>query len=205
MGEYSTGMGYRGITNSVAYELNLYTGYTRGTIVQTDGTVGTTTDGKSFNSTSPVDIGSGDYISVTLRYDAAAHTLTETLTDQTNPTKTYSRTYSGINIQSKVGGTTAYVGFTGGTGDTIYATQTIKDFMLTYDTRGYTSGTMSATDITLYATGTNGGIGNTNMVNLKSSSKGQAITVTAQANDGYINLQQTDAGYGWNEGLILSK
>jgi len=199
LGGSGRSLGYGGITNSVAYELNLYTPNTRGTNFKTDGTTGT------YNATGNVNIASGQIIRVTLRYDAAAQTLTETLTDQSSPPNTYTKTYTGINIQSKVGGKpTAYVGFTGGTGNA-YATQVIRDFTLTYDAYDTpTSGTMSATDVTLYATGTNGGIGNFNKLNLISSSKGQAITVTAQANDGNINLAQTDAGYGWNEGLILS-
>ena len=205
LGVYSTGMGYRGMTNSVAYQLNLYSTYTRGTTVKTDGTVGDTAN--SFNPTTPVDIGLGHYISVNLRYDAAAHTLTETLTDQNDPVniKTYSKIYSNINIQNSVGNKpTAYMGFTGGTGN-LTSDQFIYDFRLIYDDGGQGfDGRLTATDVTLYATGTNGAIGNTyKPLDLLSSSEGHAITVTAQANDGAIFLNQWDAG--GNEGLILSK
>jgi hypothetical protein len=206
LGGNAAKLGYVGITNSVSYQLNVTNGtWPKGTNFRTDGTTGPYPGG--YNVTGDVDIASGQYISVTLRYDKAAQTFTETLTDTSSPPNTYTKTYTGINIQSTVGGkTTAYMGFTGATGGG-YATQSIRDFKLSYDDAGDTSGTLSATDITLYATGINGGggIGNTNKLNLKSSSKGQAITVTAQANDGYIALSQSDAGYGWNEGLILSK
>jgi len=127
LGGVGAQLGYVGITNSVAYELNLYTNNTRGTNFKTDGTVGT------YNATGGVNIGSGQYISVNLRYDAAAQTFTETLTDTSSPPNTYTKRYDGINIQSKVGGKpTAYMGFTGGTGSS-YATQSIYDFQLTYD------------------------------------------------------------------------
>jgi hypothetical protein len=45
----------------------------------------------------------------------STQTLTETLTD-TNTSATFSTTYTGINLASLIGGSNAFVGFTGGTG-----------------------------------------------------------------------------------------
>ena len=139
LGDNAYELGYGGttqtqITNSVSYQLNLTTGFTRGTNFRNGGSTGGYTGG--YNATGNVNIGSGQNIQVTLRYDAAAQTFTETLTDQSSPPNTYTKTYTGINIQSTVGGkTTAYMGFTGATGGG-YATQSIRDFKLTYDDAG---------------------------------------------------------------------
>jgi Legume lectin domain len=73
----------------------------------------------------PVDLADGDPIRVTLVYDGAAFTLSETLTDLANPLLTYSLTRS-ADIQSVVG-TTGFVGFTGATGGA-FSKQLISDF-----------------------------------------------------------------------------
>jgi len=69
----------------------------------------------------------GDPIQFMITYDATAHTLSETLVDTVSPTTTYSHTFTGIDIASQVGGSSAYVGFTGGDGG-LTSTQTISDF-----------------------------------------------------------------------------
>jgi hypothetical protein len=56
---------------------------------------------------------SGDIFNVHMTYDGT--TLKWTVTDANNPSQTFS-TSQAINIPSTVGGNTAYVGFTGGTG-----------------------------------------------------------------------------------------
>jgi hypothetical protein len=76
-------------------------------------------------ATDPVDLADGDPIRVTLTYDGTAHTLTETLTNLTNPLFTYSLTRS-ADIQGVVG-SIGYVGFTGATGGA-YSNQLISDF-----------------------------------------------------------------------------
>src|SRR5262249_10163761 len=58
---------------------------------------------------------------VTLTYDGK--TLTETITDTTIPKHTFTTSYP-VDIPAQVGGKTAHVGFTGGTGAT-WATQDI--------------------------------------------------------------------------------
>ncbi|HEX3999112.1 MAG TPA: autotransporter-associated beta strand repeat-containing protein [Pirellulales bacterium] len=76
-------------------------------------------------NTSPVNIGSGDPINVVISYDGSS-TLTETLTD-TVTSQTFSQTYTGQNLQSILGSSTAYLGFTGGTGGN-NALQTVTNF-----------------------------------------------------------------------------
>ncbi len=68
-----------------------------------------------------VNLHSGDIFKVHLNYDGT--TLTMTITDTVNPTQTFTTAWT-INIPSTVGGNTAYVGFTGGTGGST-ATQEI--------------------------------------------------------------------------------
>ena len=59
-----------------------------------------------------INLHSGDYINATLTYNGT--TLTMTLTDAIT-LATWSQSFT-INIPAIVGGNTAYVGFTGGTG-----------------------------------------------------------------------------------------
>jgi hypothetical protein len=63
-------------------------------------------------SSTGIDLHSGDTMAVQLVYDGT--TLTMTITD-TVTQATYTTSFT-INIPSTVGGNTAYVGFTGGTG-----------------------------------------------------------------------------------------
>jgi hypothetical protein len=64
---------------------------------------------------SGINLTSGDVFRSTITYDGS--TLSETLTD-TATGATYSKSYSGVNLPSLVAGTTAFVGFGAGTGDT---------------------------------------------------------------------------------------
>ena len=136
---YGEGLGVGGslIQPSVAYEINVYNGPTQGTNFVTDGSTGT------YNATGAVNVASGDPINVMLVYDAAAQTLTEFLVDATTGSD-YTHTYTGINLPSTLGGSTAILGFTGGSGG--YAsTQTIGNFSFT---PGITYGTaLSATQL----------------------------------------------------------
>jgi hypothetical protein len=60
-----------------------------------------------------VNLRSGDIFKVHMSYDGT--TLTMTITDTVNTTQTFTTSWA-INIPGTVGGNTAYVGFTGGTG-----------------------------------------------------------------------------------------
>ena len=109
------------ITPAVGVVFNIYNGHIQSStnlVYHTSGGSNNNTngDGGSGNtSTSPVNIVSGDPIKVQLTYNAAAQTLTELLTDQTN-NNTFTDTYAGVNFQSMLNSTTGYVGFTGSTG-----------------------------------------------------------------------------------------
>ncbi len=69
---------------------------------------------------------SGDPIDVTLTYDATAATLTAVLTDFVTGAA-FTQTYTGIDLATQVGGTTAYLGFTGADGG-VSSIQTISNF-----------------------------------------------------------------------------
>ena len=62
---------------------------------------------------SGVDLHSGDVMEVAISYDGATFLLS--ITD-TSTQATFTKSYSNVNIQGLVGGGSAYVGFTGGTG-----------------------------------------------------------------------------------------
>jgi hypothetical protein len=131
LGGYGSGLGYAPepsdqvkIVNSVGLEVNIYN-FTGGpgTYLATQGTSGL----GNYLSTNPVNFNTGDPIRFTITYNAIAHTLKETLVDTDSPTTTYKHTFTGIDIASQVGGSSAYVGFTGGVGG-ITSTQTISNF-----------------------------------------------------------------------------
>ena len=107
----------------MAYEINVYAPNTIGTSIQANGTTG------GYTTTDPVNEASGDPISVILLYDATGLTLTEILTDTANGS-TFTRTSAlPADIATLVGGTTAFFGFSGGTGGA-QSLQTISNFGL---------------------------------------------------------------------------
>lgn len=133
LGGDSAGLGYQDIQKSVAVKFNFYNYENEGsdsTGIYTDGEppVLPTTD----ISSSGIQLGSGDSIQAKITYDGT--TLTLTLLDLvTNDTFTMSQA---INIPQVVGGNTAYVGFTGGTGG-LSASQKILTW--TYSTQTVTA------------------------------------------------------------------
>jgi hypothetical protein len=141
LGNYRGGLGYGinhnggtggGIGNSVAVKFDIYSNSGEGsdsTGVFTDGAAPTSPD---VNLTpSGIVLSSGDTISAQLVYNGT--TLTLNLTD-TVTNKTFTHAFT-INIPSTVGGNTAYVGFTGGTGGST-AIQNIKTWTFTSGTTG---------------------------------------------------------------------
>ena len=87
----------------------------------------------NFNGTNAgVDLSSGDPIQVSITYNGTQHTLTETLTDPTssNAPNTFTYTFYGIDYNAILGGTSAFVGFTGGTGG-LNANQQVSNFSFT--------------------------------------------------------------------------
>jgi len=113
LGGNSAGLGYQDIPKSVAVKFNFYDfqgGGADSTGVYTNGQppITPTTD----ISQSGIQLNSGDSIQAQLDYDGSMLTL-KLLDLITNKTFTMSQA---INIPQIVGGNTAYVGFTGGTG-----------------------------------------------------------------------------------------
>ncbi len=120
IGANGAAMGYTGITPSAAVEFNIYHGNSVGGIgaaFSTNGIIAHVTP------TGSLDIASGDPINVTLIY-ANGH-VSLMLTDAVAQTSFTMST--NINLPAVVGGSTAYIGFTGGAGGTT-STQTVSNF-----------------------------------------------------------------------------
>jgi autotransporter-associated beta strand protein len=137
-------LGYQGINNSFAFEMNVFANNTVGIATRSSGSTPITgspyTPTTNTTGASP-NLASGDPIAVSLNYNGATTAMTETLTDTTT-LASYTTTLNvssatGSSIASILGGNAFYVGFSGGTGgqDT---TQTITNF-------SFSSGVSSAT------------------------------------------------------------
>lgn len=118
---YSSGGTNPQITPSVGIALNIYGGHVIGTNLLTNGG----NNGVYLDST-PVNPGSGDPINVTIAYNVANSTVTETLVD-TVTNAIFTTQYTNQNLAAILGANTAYVGFSGATGG-LAATQTISNF-----------------------------------------------------------------------------
>jgi autotransporter-associated beta strand protein len=116
-------LGYQGIPNSAAVEFNIYTGQNPPQPVGTNYAVGTT---GQYISSAPVNLASGNPIAITLTYDPTAQTMSETLLDLVTKA-TYSNVFTSVDLQSALGGSTGFVGFTGATGGA-FALQTVNNF-----------------------------------------------------------------------------
>jgi hypothetical protein len=115
-------LGYGSITPSAALEFNLYPNNTVGIALRANGATGA-----PYNPTTPVDFSNGDLIGVSVHYDGG--TLTVTLND-TNQSTSYTTNMNVGSLAEIVGGDTAYVGFTGGTGGSA-ANQAVSNFQFT--------------------------------------------------------------------------
>jgi subtilase family serine protease len=123
LGGIGNGLGYGGITNSLAVELNVYSGdgYSAGYIVLTNGLIGT---GSDFHPTGDINLASGNPINITVNY-ANGQMALKFVDPVAN--KTFSTNLSIGNLTSTVKGETAYVGFTGASG-AVASTQSITNF-----------------------------------------------------------------------------
>ena len=138
LGAPGGGLGYLGIPQSLAIKFDLYNNAGEG-----PDSTGLYTDGAApmvpaFNLTgTPIKLHSGDPFAAHITYDGTDLTLT--LTDSST-LGTWSYSWP-INIPATVGGTTAYVGFTGGTGG-VAATQNITSwtYLPTLSTPNYPAG-----------------------------------------------------------------
>jgi hypothetical protein len=112
-------LGYTGIAgNTLAYEINLYTGNPLGATLATNGATG------GYLPTTPVSLTTTNDILVNLSWNAGV--MTVTLTDQ-HTLATYTTNYNVGSLSALLGGNLAYVGFTGADGG-VASTQTVKNF-----------------------------------------------------------------------------
>jgi hypothetical protein len=124
--------GTPGIAKSVAVKFDLYSNAGEGT-----NSTGSYTNGAS-PTTPAITIGGGvnlhnpDIFHVHMGYDGT--TLTMTITDTANSASTFTTSWP-VNIPSLVGGSTAYVGFTAGTGGYV-AIQDILDWTFVSNSSG---------------------------------------------------------------------
>jgi len=126
-------IGYGGIVDSAAFELNLYTGSSGGSGIQygTNGLTPTTTPPlPPYMPVTPVSLTSADPINVRLAYVNGV--MYSKLTDTTTGA-TYTGSHVYGNLIPIVGSASAYVGFTGGTGS-ITSSQTVSNFVYSYTT-----------------------------------------------------------------------
>lgn len=115
------GMGGTAIAPSVELEIKLWRGL--GIAWRSNGTNG---PNESYKATSPVNVASGRPIDVRLAYDPKTFALAVTLTDQATKVK-FSASYKTLDVLRILGGSTAYVGFTGSTA-TDWSIQEISNF-----------------------------------------------------------------------------
>jgi hypothetical protein len=114
------GLGYFGITPSVALAMNIYSPNTVGIALRTNGTLPSP---GGYSPTTPVNIASGNPIHVSLLYTGSV--LRVTLTDL-NTSSTFTTNYP-VNFSAVLGAETAYVGFTGGDGG-LASTQVVSNY-----------------------------------------------------------------------------
>jgi hypothetical protein len=122
LGQDAGGLGFSGISPSVALTFNLYSGSGVGMAFETNG-LSYAFGGSAYVSTAPVPFNNGDPINVTMTYVGGV--VTVTLMDPYT-LDVYSTNYS-ANLPELLGGHTAYVGFTGGTG-AITSQQQVSNF-----------------------------------------------------------------------------
>ena len=104
----------RSIPRSVAIKFDLFNNVSEGTNTTGMFVNGATPTSPSIDLTSHgIDLHNGDIYRARLVYDGSVLGLT--ITDTNDPTKTFSTNFT-VDIPSTVGGPTAYVGFTAGTG-----------------------------------------------------------------------------------------
>ncbi|HLX61050.1 MAG TPA: C25 family cysteine peptidase [Planctomycetota bacterium] len=131
LGAGGGGFGYENLATSAAVEFNIYTGATggaNGIFLGQNGAIATVAGQNA--SVTPVNLSSGNPIKVTITYaPPPTSTLLVNIVDQTANT-TFSKTYTGVNLQTLVTGSACYVGFTGATGG-VASTQTITGFSYT--------------------------------------------------------------------------
>lgn len=139
-------LGFYGIENSSAFEINIYSGANGGRGIQF-GTNGMTADSPMatppYFPTTPVNIASGHPINVIVYFNQGTYhvQLVDTVSNDS-----FLTTYNQGDMRSVLGADTAYVGFTGATGGE-NAIQTIKNFRFSYTTPPVLSVTNSGANV----------------------------------------------------------
>ena len=118
IGDGGGGLGYVGIAPSVALELNIYSPNTVGFAFRTNSA------GTPYASSSPVILSSGDPIDIGLVYDGA--TLKLNMTNESTLAE-FSTSLPVGDLRVPLGGDTAFVGITAGTG-AVGSQQTVSNF-----------------------------------------------------------------------------
>ncbi|HEV2973330.1 MAG TPA: autotransporter-associated beta strand repeat-containing protein [Pirellulales bacterium] len=192
------GLGYQGITNSVAIELNIWNGALGGvgTALGINGTVPGTIAASNGLTYTPVKwLNDGDPINVSVSYSPTAQTLTETVTDSLVPANTFSTVYTGVNLASVLNGPSAYVGFTGASQNS-QSQQLISNF--SYSLSGGAAGNY-ATNVAVTGSGGTMDLAatvatpNFTMGGL-TTNFGGALTISAQTAPGTLNYGVTFKG-----------
>src|ERR1051326_1674608 len=141
-------LGYFGIENSAAFEMNIYNGANGGIGIQY-GTNGMTADSPTptqpYFSTAPVSLASGKPINVRLYYNQGA--LAVQLVD-TVSNSTYRTTINAGDIPTATHGASALIGFTGATGG-LNSIQKVSNFRFSYTTPPILTVTRSGSNILL--------------------------------------------------------
>jgi hypothetical protein len=183
-GKFSAGTA--SIPKSVAVKFDLYNNSGEGTNSTGIYTNGNSPTVPATTLAGGIDLHSGKVYQVQMTYDGT--TLSMTITDVVSPTSTFTTSFP-INIPATVGGSTAFVGFTGGTGG-LTATQEILNWTFNSGTTaptpdfsiGASPGTQSAvqggsTTYTATITALNGFTGTVNL-----AASGLPTGVTASFN-----------------------
>ncbi len=168
LGTAGGNLGYTGIPTSVAVKFDLFSNSGEGSDSTGLYTNGATPMVPAVDmSSSGVNLHSGDTFQVQMSYNGT--NLAMTITD-TSTGGTFSTTFTNINIPATVGGNTAYVGFTGGTGG-LTATQDIL-------TWSYTPGTAPTQVATPQISPVAGSYVNSVAVTITDTTTGATITYT---------------------------
>ena len=125
------GLGYQGLTDSVAIKFDLVDNAGEGmnSVGVYTGGAAPTTPAVSLDGTA-IDLRSGHPIRADIDYDG--NDLTLTLTDTTAPNDTWTHSFA-VDIPAALSASTGYVGFTAGTGE-LFARQTISSWTYTVAT-----------------------------------------------------------------------
>jgi hypothetical protein len=190
VGTAGGGLGYQWIGNSLAVTFRTFDHSSTGLGINGAFDGSTVTD---LGGTTGIDFNAGAQATPPHVFQAhltySGTTLTETITDLTAGGTPFTKTYNNINLTSIVGGNTAWVGFTGGTGG-LNANQDIQTW--TYSTGGTTvidHSTGFASNSDLQANGNSGFTGT--VARITTAGNGQAGTVFTKNQVNVTNFDTT--------------